>query len=143
MGVINQDRRENLGDEIVGDKYRGELLICASKHKVQKDIWYFLSMWSFQGGLAPLIGKPLDLEGNSWLGVGSEDLNFGMAIAIVDLIDCKKTDDMTLSEIGTDKPFGNFSLGRYAWKLRLKEAIEPFAVKGKQGFFDVYISKVG
>jgi hypothetical protein len=37
----------------------------------------------------------------------------------------------------TCKPFGDFSLGRYAWKLKLIKAVEPFPVKGKRRFFEV------
>ena len=124
-----------------GTSYRGELLICAAKGGLSRyELISTLCLWAFQGGLAPLVGEPLNLnqvENPSWSGVRIEHLNFGKAVAIVNLIDCKRTDDMTLGEIGTDKPFGNFNIGRYGWKLKLIEAIKPFSVKGKQGFFNV------
>ncbi len=119
-------------------KYRGPLLICAAKGGLpfykMNDL---LSLWEFQGGLAPLVGKPLDLTWKSWPGVKTVHLNHGKAVAIVDLTDCKRTGDMTWAEIGTDKPFGDFTLGRYAWKLENVRAIEFFQIKGSQGFFDV------
>ena len=121
--------------------YRGELLICAAKGGLSRyALIEILCYWHIQGALAPLVGKPLnlDIESNpTWAGVEIEHLNFGKAVAVVNLIDCKRTDDMTLGEIEIQKGFGNFSLGRYVWKLRLIEAIDPFPVKGKQGFFNV------
>jgi len=123
--------------------YRGELLICAAKGGLPKyDLIHYMSFWSFQGGLAPLVGEPRDMTFKTWAGVKKEHLNFGKAVAIVDLVDCKRTDDMTLAEIEIDKHFGNFSLGRYAWKLKLIDgSFEPFPVKGTQGFFNVEIPK--
>ena len=121
--------------------YRGKLLICAAKGGLSKTaLLTMLSYWEIQGGLAPLVGMPLSLDQKNnprWPGVKIKDLNFGNAVAIVDLTDCKRTDYMTLEEIGTDKHFGNFSLGRYAWKLNLLERISIFPVKGKQRFFEV------
>lgn len=37
--------------------------------------------------------------------------------------------------------FGDFSPGRYAWKLENVRAIDPFPVKGRQGLFEVEIDK--
>lgn len=120
-------------------KYRGRLLICASKAGISKlELISYLSMWPFQGGLAPLIGKPLDLAAKTWPGIKMEHLNFGKAVAIVEILDCKPTGKMTQDEIGTDRPFGNFETGRYGWKLNLlRKDFIPFPVKGSQGFFDV------
>ena len=82
-----------------------------------------------------MVGEPLDF--NSWPGIKHEHLNFGQAVAIVDLKWCKKTEDLTLGEIGNDKHFGDFSPGRYAWKMELIEVIVPFPVKGRQRIFEV------
>ncbi len=76
-----------------------------------------------------------------WPGVDISDLLFGKAVAVVNLTDCRRTDDLRLGEIGTNRPFGDFSLVRYAWKLELLEAIEPFPVKGRRGFFNVPFSR--
>lgn len=122
--------------------YRGELLICAAKRHVKYEIISLLSTWNFQGGLAPLVGKPLDLDFKTWPGVRACDLNFGMAVAIVNLVDCKRTEDITLGEIAKEITFGDFSKGRYGWKLELIKRIDPFSVEGKQGFFNVDIGGV-
>lgn len=120
--------------------YRGRLLVCAAQSGLPKaDLLYLLSLWSFQGALAPLVDKPLNVnpDYHTWSGVGIEHLNFGKAVAVVDVVDCKPTGEMTLAEITTDEPFGDFSLGRFGWKLKLINAVEPFPVKGHQGFFEV------
>ena len=121
--------------------YRGPLVICAAKGGLPKaELIHQLCCWSFQGGLAPLVGKPLDLSAKTWSGVEIGNLPFGMALGVVDLVDCIKTDDITQAQIGTDRPFGDFGLGRYAWRLENVRPFEkPLPVKGKQGFFDMEI----
>jgi hypothetical protein len=121
--------------------YRGELLICAAQKGLPLcDLIHYMSHWTFQSGLAPLVGEPLDMTFKSWPGVKKEHLNFGKAVALVNLFDCKRTDDLTLAEIETEKHFGNFNLGRFAWKMELLDGeFEPFPVKGRQGFFNVDI----
>lgn len=116
--------------------YRGELVICAAK-KWDSNNSHLLSRWNFQGGLAPLVGQPLDFSFKSWPGINEEHLNFGKAVAIVDLVDCKKTELMTIGEIETEQTFGDFTPGRFAWIFDNIRAINPpFNVKGSQGFFN-------
>ncbi len=120
-------------------KYRGPLLICAAKGGLSKgELLAFLSCWDWQGALAPLKGRPLDLTFHSWPGVDVENLFFGKAVAIVDLADCIPTDKLTLAETAIEHHFGDFSLGRFAWKLEnLRPLKTPFPVKGRQGFFNI------
>jgi activating signal cointegrator 1 len=117
--------------------YRGELLICAAKRKRIYELIHLLSCWPFQGGLAPLVGKPLDMTFKTWAGVEIEDLNFGKAVAVVNLYDCVPVEDLSLGEVMPERHFGDFSPGRYGWKMELIEAIEPFEVTGSQGYFSV------
>lgn len=83
------------------------------------------------------------------------DLPFGVAVCLVDLVDCLKVyrtiydglSGRTFRSIrtyagkeeitSTDEPFGDFSPGRFAWKLEKARKLHPFAVKGSQGLFDV------
>ncbi len=120
-------------------EYRGRLLICATKTGLPEvELLELLSRWEFQGGLAPLLGHSLDLKGNGWYDVGPEHLNFGKAVAIVQVINCKPTVQLTDDEIGTDRPFGNFAPGRFAWITNMvRKDFTPFPVKGHQGFFTV------
>ena len=124
--------------------YRGPLLICAAKRKRIGGVRRLLADASFQIGLMPLLGGTLNLRPEFLPPsprIKIEHLHFGMAVAIVDLVDCRPTYDMTGGEIGTDARYGNFSVGRYAWQLANLKAIDPFPVKGRQRFFNVEVPK--
>lgn len=116
-------------------KYRGPLAIHAAR-TWNVDLAALLGDWRFQGGLAPLVGKPLDLTARTWPGIKKEQLPFGCIIATCELADCIPTGDMTLGQIGTDRPFGDFSLGRYAWILVNVRRIEPVPATGRQGLWE-------
>lgn len=119
--------------------YRGTLLICASKGGLPVgDLRMVLASLQFQGGLAPLIGLPLDFACDTWEGVGIEHLQFGNAVAVCELVGCATSDSLTHKQIGTDAPFGDFTPGRFAWLLHdVRRLARPFPVKGRQGFFNV------
>jgi hypothetical protein len=119
--------------------YRGPLVIHAAKGGLSKgELIHYLCLWEFQGTLAPLVGKPLDLECKTWPGVVRSDLPFGKLLCIVDLVDCLPTEKLTLGEIGSERHFGDFSLGRYAWKLENVGLLpEPVPMKGARGLFEV------
>ncbi len=119
--------------------YRGNMVICSAKKKVMSDLNFYLSTWSFQGGLGPLVGEPLVLgEGKSWSAVKVHHLPFGMALAIGELIDCISTHDFTLGQIETNKPFGNFSTGRYGWIFKnIHKIVKPFPIIGRQRLFNI------
>ncbi|HRT84383.1 MAG TPA: ASCH domain-containing protein [Bacteroidales bacterium] len=117
-------------------KYRGPLAIHASQ-KWNDELSSMLCIWQIQGGLAPLIGKPLDLTGMSWPGVKDEHLPRGAIVAICNLVDCVPTDSMTQKQIEYEKYFGDFSPGRYAWILEdVKKVDIPIPAKGKQGLWE-------
>jgi hypothetical protein len=121
-----------------GTSYRGPLLICAAKRKVWVELNYYLCRWDFVGGLAPLKGLPLDLKGETWVHLAPDDLPFGKAVAIVDLVDCLKTENLTLGEYFPERTFGDFTPGRFAWKLEnVRRFKDPFPVNGRQGLFEV------
>jgi hypothetical protein len=110
--------------------YRGPLLICASKRRVLRDLWDDLDCSSFQQGLERLFKENRR--------VLPEDLNFGHAVALVDLVDCVPTGDLQADDqIGTDAPFGNFAPGRFGFVARRLRRIRPFPVRGERGFFSV------
>jgi hypothetical protein len=124
-------------------EYRGRLLICAAKGglprtEVRELIWMKL----FQCGLRPLVGKPIchDSESIRSIHVDLCDLNFGMAVALVEILDCWRTEDVDieLDSTGMEKHYGDFSPNRYAWELKLIDgSFPPFPITGKQGFFTV------
>lgn len=121
--------------------YHGPLLICASKDGMRKDqLLGLLDDPSFQAGLSPLLGIPLDLANPRQYGITPKHLSFGRAVAFCILAEYISTDTMGVDPIGSDAPFGDFSPARYAWRLDDVQAIlEPFRVTGRQGFFDVEI----
>lgn len=103
--------------------YRGPLLICAAKGGLsRRDLLDFLE----------------DLKEEHKIDFRIEDLSFGKAVCVVNLVDCIKTNTMTAAQIGTDAPFGDFSPGRFAWKLEnIWKFNQPFPVRGAQGLFEV------
>jgi hypothetical protein len=118
-------------------KYRGPLAIHAAK-RCDDETLYQLSMWHVQGGLAPLVGKPLDVYGKTWAGIELVNLPFGAIIGVANLVDCVRTDNMTMADIAGQLPFGDFSLGRYAWIFKEFCPLDkPIPCKGKQGLWNV------
>lgn len=119
--------------------YRGPLLICAAKGGLPRgDLLDMLSLWEYQSGLAPLVGKPLTLPALSWPGVNVEHLLFGHAVCVVDLMDCRQTARLCFGEVSeTELHFGDFTLGRYGWMTENCRPVKPFPVRGQQGLFEV------
>lgn len=121
--------------------YRGPLVICASKKGLdRRTLNSFLSEEVFARALEPLRGSsPWSSPSDP---VSAWDLPYGDALCVVDLVKCIRTIYMGLevspAEIHADAPFGDFSPGRYAWKLdNLRAFKEPFPVRGRQGLFDI------
>jgi hypothetical protein len=126
--------------------YRGELLICAARFGLGKiEMEDILSRRSFQMSLQPLLPDWNPPQADDPLKVDFEilfkahHLNFGKAVAIVNLTDCIPTYKLNVVEhIRGDLPFGDFSPRRFGWKLEnIRRIKEPFPVKGRQGFFNV------
>ncbi|MGB6294809.1 MAG: DNA N-6-adenine-methyltransferase [Rivularia sp. (in: cyanobacteria)] len=105
--------------------YRGKLLICSTGKLTKKQYQQYLK-----------IGNSLELP------VWSE-INFpcGKAIAICDLVDCIPiTPSFIAQQSETEVLCGDWEVGRYAWKLKnIQPITEPFAVKGKQGLFNICV----
>lgn len=117
-------------------KYRGPLAIHAAKTK-NAEIDLMMHTRHVQGGLAPLVGKPLDPTGSSWLGVKGEHLPWGAIIAICNLVDCIPTDEFTQRQIKFEQFFGDFTPGRFGWILEdIKPLAEPIPAKGMQGLWN-------
>lgn len=118
-------------------KYRGPLAIHAAKRCVQNELIHYLGMWDFQGGLAPLVGKPLDLTFKSWPGVKIKHLPFGAVVAVCELVDCVPAEKLTLEQVIIEKHFGDFTPGRFAWLTEnMRPLPEPIPAKGMQGLWE-------
>ena len=115
--------------------YRGPLLICASKRKMTKD--EIEDLYEDQ-----IFKNALGLQNQTVYQIAIKlpsFLNYGNAVAIVNLVDCKNTEQMRLLELVNPVEYhcGNYAPGRYAWITEPLHTIKPFPVLGKQGFFDV------
>lgn len=103
--------------------YRGPLLICASKV-----------------GLPTV--KIIDIMVRAR--ITANDLNPDRAVALVDLTDIYRADDLLHVDrfyglLGDkEKFYGDFSPGRFAWKFEnIRRFKNPFPVRGKQGLFEI------
>lgn len=107
--------------------YRGELLICAAKKKSadQKTYWEYIS--------DEHINNPQEFD----------SLPFGCAIVIVNLTNCiKMTPQFINSQSEVERDCGDWSIGRFAWKLENIRRVENIPVKGAQGLFNVDIKSI-
>jgi len=115
-----------------GTMYRGPLLICASATCSRCMLCYQI----VQNGLAPLQGKPLDLQSRINHGIRKDDLWCGFAVAIVDLLECVQIENFEFNA-GDERVFGDYCPGRFAWVTSNRRIFTPFPVKGRQRLFNV------
>ncbi len=105
--------------------YRGKLLICSTAKLTKKQYQQYRSICS-------------SVELPAW-----NEINFpcGKAIAICDLVDCIPiTPSFIKEQSETEITSGDWEVGCYAWKLEnIQPITEPFAVKGKQGLFNISV----
>ena len=120
-------------------RYRGPLVICSAKGGLSKlELLHEICCEPVASALLPIFGGDITRATRR---VKVEDLPFGMALGIVELIDCIRTDDLTLAQVNGQEPFGDFSIGRFAWKLEnIRRFKNPFPALGRQGFFDVDVT---
>jgi hypothetical protein len=111
--------------------HRGPLAICAALRNVMKDFnpvepsspWHYARIY-----------------------MGLSDLPAGAVVAVVDVVDCLPTREWVRRYVSRFSPpaidrelaYGDFSAGRFAWKLENLRMIErPVSVKGQQGMFNL------
>ena len=68
-------------------------------------------------------------------------LPYGAIIGMAELVDCKKIDqtyhDFVRDFCHSDYAFGNFTVGRYAWRMEKPVLFDaPIPAKGKQGLWE-------
>lgn len=71
------------------------------------------------------------------------NLEYGKIIIVCELQDCiKMTDDFIKSQSKTEKDFGIWELGRYAWKLKILKILKkPISARGNQMLWNINLSK--
>ncbi len=108
--------------------YRGKLLICSTAKSTNAQYQQYLKICN-EVTLPP------------W-----DETNFpyGQAIALCDLTDCiQMTAEFIAQQSRTEILCGDWQVGRYAWKLEnIQPITEPFAVKGKQGLFNIPLTTI-
>ncbi len=107
--------------------YRGKLLICSTLNN-PKHYREYLKIKD-------------ELQLPTW-----DETNFphGQAIALCELVDCiQMTPEFIAQQSQTEILCGDWQVGRYAWKLEnIQPITEPFAVKGKQGLFNIPLTTI-
>ena len=101
--------------------------------------------WStnYRGPIAIHAGKKQDSSNSRLLELAGasniSELPAGAVVAIAELIDCiQMTSEFITSQSETERACGDWTAGRYAWKLENVRAIEPVAIAGKQSLW-VYV----
>lgn len=98
--------------------YRGPLLICAAKRKMD-DPDEELVEWAMAE-----TGTRLPLR-----------ILYGLALCVVDVSGCVPTEEAAPTRL--EHALGNYEPGRFAWVTKNCRPVKPFAVRGYQGLFDV------
>lgn len=127
--------------------HRGQLLICAAKKQDKVAMMLVEKRLDFQKGLVRIHPdwKPSEYGATFEIITKPEHLNFGKAVALVEVTDCIPTHyvNANMAEyIAKEKVFGNYGLGRFCWffdRQKIKRIKNPFPVTGKQGFFNVLL----
>lgn len=90
--------------------YRGPLLICSTRDHPR---W----IWGVENPcLMPL----------------------GQALALVELTDCRRTEDVPMAELAKEWALGDFTNGRFVWTLEMIHRFHfPFPVHGRQRLFNI------
>ncbi|MBN1324921.1 MAG: ASCH domain-containing protein [Alphaproteobacteria bacterium] len=84
--------------------------------------------------------KPMSLEYQALADkYGMENLEFGKIVAICDLVDCILiTPELIYQQTQTELDFGDWRIGRYAWKLtNVQKLDKPIPAKGQQGLWNI------
>jgi ASCH domain len=110
--------------------------LIASQHK-----HYETRSWpiSYRGTIAIHAAKKFHNDHRllRLLGITESEVPLGAVVAIASLTDCIQMDaNFIASQSGTEQMCGNWSIGRWAWKLENIQAIEPISQRGYQGLWD-------
>ncbi|MBD2457702.1 ASCH domain-containing protein [Nostoc sp. FACHB-87] len=111
--------------------YRGPLLICAAKKtSIRQKLTHSYFLNKYQQILAHTDNY-----------IEWEDLPFGHAVALVDLIACISMNQAFIDQQPqTELDTGDWQVGRFAWRLdNIRRIVQPIPITGKQGLFNVEV----
>ncbi len=98
--------------------YRGDLAICAGKKWNDQD----QEDWAYG---CDVLGLPARLP-------------LGCVVAVVDLYDVKRSEDLVAGLSPTEAAYGNYAPGRFGWLLRdIRPLAEPVPIRGQQGMWTI------
>ena len=105
-------------------RYRGPLAIHAAKRPLTRMDKALMYEWACKG-LLP----------SSWMG---RELPFGAIVAVVDVLDCRRTDSLWGELSAKEAEYGNYESGRWGWITRNVRPLEPpIPWHGMQGLFEI------
>ncbi len=119
--------------------HRGEIIILAGKRweaeqaKIANQPTFFAALRQ-----RPIpAGDPQALWAE--LAPGDLHLPLGAALAIAELVDCKRVEDLEISKLEPQEiEFGDYRPGRFAWIFRnLRRLAGPVPMRGAQGLFPI------
>lgn len=111
--------------------HRGELVICASKKKLDEVAYSVARMHGYLKDFTAV----------------EDEMKFGMAICVVDLLDVVRTEHFTFKTETSESPMlinereyslGNYGPGRFAWvTANLRRLKNPVPVIGRQALWNL------
>ncbi|MCC6457256.1 MAG: ASCH domain-containing protein [Caldilineaceae bacterium] len=101
--------------------YRGPLAIHAAKRKADPGDWH-----------GP-INAALKEAGFGWYG---EELPYGCIVCTVELVEVYRTETMYMPFRAAERHFGDYTPGRFAWRLANVQPVANIPARGSQGFWE-------
>lgn len=101
--------------------YRGPLAIHAAKRPAKPVEWPF--------GIRPA----LKAAGFGWDG---EDLPYGCIVCTVELVNVYRVETMHMPATAPEQWYGDYSPGRFAWRLENVQLVDNVPARGSQGFWE-------
>ena len=91
---------------------------------------------AIHGALHPM---SKDLSALAWRHNLSADLPYGAIVAICEVVDCVRiTSELIARQSTTELEFGDWRVGRYAWRLKLLKVLDtPVQIRGAQGLWNI------
>lgn len=102
--------------------YRGPLAIHAAKRPAKPVEWPFG------------IRTALKESGFGWDGEG---LPYGCIVCTVELVNVVRTETMFLPSTSRERWFGDYTPGRFAWRLANVQPVDNIPTRGSQGFWEI------
>lgn len=111
-------------------KYRGPIAIHAAQQPIQIGWMRYTSI-----EVKEVIARRMELPE---VFNGSSIFPSGVILATAELLDCIKITKEYIATLTADElVLGNYTLGRYAWKLvNVRKLPEPIPARGRQGLWD-------